>query len=160
MGYQNKKRKIQVQAWMACQDYLQIVIPTLQFGKVLLSTLMDSKNAYCKYIAKRCLIKSKILRDIGSYGISYIYCKVLKVSTEIATPRFFFRSPRPVSSIPRRWGNLKNVIDFGESVIIDSDADDDWRMLTCDIYLHLLGNLCIYLYNLGNETLNCTYVSQ
>ena len=90
----------------------------------------------------------------------HTYCKVLKVSTEIATPRFFFRSPRPVSSIPRRWGNLKNISNFGESMIIDSAGDDDWRMLTCDIYLHLLGNLCIYLYNLGNEALNCTYVSQ
>ena len=96
---------------------------------------------------------------LGAMGY-HTYCKVLKVSTEIATPRFFFRSPRPVSSIPRRWGNLKNVSNFGESMIIDSAGDDDWRMLTCDIYLHLLGNLCIYLYNLGNEALNCTYVSQ
>ena len=95
---------------------------------------------------------------LGAMGY-HTYCKVLKVSTEIATPRFFFRSPRPVSSIPRRWGNLKNVSNFGESMIIDSAGDDDWRMLTCDIYLHLLGNLCIYLYNLGNEALNCTYVS-
>ena len=114
---------------------------------------------------------------LGAMGY-HTYCKVLKVSTEIATPRFFFRSPRPVSSIPRRWGNLKNIFEKAWLLIlVVMMIEECWLAIYICTFLAIFVYICtilamrlwtvlmshnslyIYLSWKCNLALNCTYNS-